>query len=294
MRILVGIDEFPESSATLRSAIALADGLGAELTVVHAVPFAQPAAFDVPDFSAVRRDALRSLTPEVQKRVREWSQGTSWEGRDPGSALVVRAGQPAQVLAKEAEERGADLLLIGPHRKHGLLDFGNTMRNTLAAAHTSVWVQIGEWKQPKRILAPIDLSPVATVVLERARDLARAFGAKVEVLYCFPVPLFGYPSSWPEPAVMPTYVIDDVRKESRQSFEQLLSGFDWQGVEHEPSFVEADPVAHIHDAAAGFDLIVMGQHGEGWISATVLGSTAYAVLKHAPCSILALRHHRDD
>ena len=168
------------------------------------------------------------------------------------------------------------------------------MRNTFATAHTSIWVQVGDWKVPRRILAPIDLSPVAQRVMERARDLAKAFGAAVEVLYCFPVPLFGYPASWPEPAVMPTYALDDIREESRKSLDELVGGFDWEGVEHEVNFVEADPVAHIHDAAAGFDLVVMGQHGEGWISATVLGSTAYAVLKHAPCPVLALRHFEED
>lgn len=293
MRILVGIDEYPESAATLRAGIELCAALGAELSIVHAVPLAQPAAFDVPDLSAVRGAALAKVVPEIAKRIAEWTAGSAWDGRDLSSSVAVVAGRPAQVLSAQAAELGADMLLIGRHRKHGLLDFSNTMRNTFAAAHTPIWVQVGDWKRPKKILAPIDLSPVATAVLERARDLGAAFGAAVEVLYCFPVPLFGYPSSWPEPAVMPTYVIDDIEKESKKSFNEIFEGFDWQGVAHEERFVEADPVSHIHDAAAGFDLVIMGQHGEGWMSATMLGSTAYAVLKHAPCSILALRHHQE-
>lgn len=294
MRILVGIDEYPESAAALRSAAELSNTLSAELSIVHAAPMIRLAAFSVPDLPALRRDALTTISSVLRDRIGEWLKGSSWEGRDLSANLRVVEGEPAQVLADEIDECGADMLMIGPHRKHGLLDFGNTMRKTFALAGKSIWVQVGEWKEPKVILAPIDLSAVGEAVMEHARDLANSFDARVEVIYCFPEPLFGYQSTWPDPGMMPTYVIDKIKAESLEKFEKAVDRFDWRGVAHDMSFVESQPVAGISEAAKGCDLIVMGQHGEGWLSSTVMGSTAYAVLKHAPCSVLALRHIKTD
>ena len=293
MHIVVGVDEYPESADTLKAAIELGAALSAEVHVVHAVPFARPALLEVENLSAVRSVALDEVRGELAKRLKAMCAGTSWEGRELGERLSVVAGQPAKVLAAQARELGADLLMIGPHRKHGLMDFGNTMRQTFASAHTSIWVQIGAWRAPEKILAPIDLSAVSQVVLAGARDLARVFGASVEVVYCFPEPLFGYPEAWPEPAAMPVYVLDDLRDKSRATLEKLVAEFDWRGVPAQATFVESEPVDYLHDAGARADLLVLGQHGEGWISATVLGSTAYAILKHAPSPVLAIRHHGD-
>jgi len=84
-----------------------------------------------------------------------------------------------------------------------------------------------------------------------------------------------------EPVAMPSYVVEGVRDSCRKRAEELVGGFDWQGVEHGLEIVDANPIEHIRQAQADYDLTVLGQHGEGWLSATVLGSTAYAVLKAA-------------
>lgn len=293
MRILAGIDEYEESRSTVQAAARLSEKLGAEASLLHVMPASRPAMLEVEleDLAAVRDKAVAEVAASMQKSLAGMLAGTSWEGRDPAELLTVLPGQPARVIAAEAERQGADWVLLGPHRKHGLLDFGNTLRACVALTHGSIWMQVGAWKDPQRIVAPIDLSEISSEVLQSARDLALAFGASVRVLHCFAEPMFGYPGTLAEPVAMPTYVIEGVRDSSRQRAEELVGRVDWKGVSHDLEIVDASPIEAIREAQEQADLVVLGQHGEGWLSATVLGSTAYAVLKSARGPVLAHRHH---
>ena len=288
MRILAGVDAFPESENTFRATVELASALNAIPYFVHAVPMARHAAYEMLDSGDSREVALSKIDGEITRRLAGWCEGVGIE--PPEVNLEVIAGRAAPVVVKQAEAVEADWLVIGQHRKHGLFDFGNTMRQAFSGTELPIWVQVGPWKRPRTILAPVDLSSASEVVLENARDLAKAFKAKLKVLHCCSTPFFATTYSGSPPAVMPNYVVENIQEEDRREFETLLSTFDWQGVEHESEFVDAEPVEFIREATADVDLLVMGQHGHGWLATTVLGSTAYAVLKESKCSVLALRH----
>ncbi|MCA9001286.1 MAG: universal stress protein [Planctomycetes bacterium] len=287
MRILAGIDAYPESESTFRAAVEVALALEAKPFFVHAVPMARHSAYAALDSGDSREVALQKIEGELQRRLEGWCAESPWAGREVN--LDVLDGRPAKVIVRQAHEHGVDWLVIGQHKKHGYLDFGNTMRQAFAATELPIWMQVGAWKHPKTILAPVDLSPASEIVLAQARDLARAFQAKLIVLHCCSTPFFATTYSGAPPAVMPNYVVESIHEEDRQAFETLVSTFDWQGVEHESRFEDAEAVECIREHTGEVDLLVMGQHGHGWISSTVLGSTAYAVLKDSKCSVLALR-----
>ncbi len=287
MRILAGIDAFPESEDTFRAAVGLSSALDATPCFVHAVPMARHSAYEMLDSGDSRQVALGKIEGEIARRLGGWCEGSEMQASQVD--LVVHDGRPAQMIVEHASKIEADMLLIGQHRRHGVFDFGNTMRQVFAASELPIWMQVGKWAPPKTILAPVDLSPTSEQVLTHARDLAKAFGAKLKVLHCCSTPFFATTYSGAPPAVMPNYVVNNIQEEDKREFETLLSTFDWQGVEHESQFVDADAVEFVKEASADVDLLVMGQHGHGWIASTVLGSTAYAVLKHAKCSVLALR-----
>jgi nucleotide-binding universal stress UspA family protein len=52
-----------------------------------------------------------------------------------------------------------------------------------------------------------------------------------------------------------------------------------------------DPADVICRVAAedGFDLIVIGSHGHGWLQRVLIGSTSNHVMHHAPCPVLVMR-----
>ncbi len=287
MRILAGIDAFPESEDTFRAAVGLSSALGATPCFVHAVPMARPKAYEMLDSGDSRQVALGKIEGEITRRLGGWCEGTSLQSSDV--ELAVCDGRAARMIVDHAAQVEANLLVIGQHRRHGVFDFGNTMRQVFSATELPIWMQVGPWAPPKTILAPVDLSSASEQVLSCARNLAKAFGAKLKVLHCCSTPFFATTYSGAPPAVMPNYVVNNIQEEDKQEFETLLSTFDWQGVSHVSEFVDADAVEFIKEATADVDLVVMGQHGHGWIASTVLGSTAYAVLRHAQCSVLALR-----
>jgi nucleotide-binding universal stress UspA family protein len=83
--------------------------------------------------------------------------------------------------------------------------------------------------------------------------------------------------------------LDDLRRSSRIEFETALSEFDWKGIEHTARFEEGDPAERVLELEHDFDLIVMGTHGHTGLSAAVLGSVTYSVMRAARIPVLALR-----
>lgn len=63
------------------------------------------------------------------------------------------------------------------------------------------------------------------------------------------------------------------------------------GVEAETAIRHGDAGREVCEAARerGVDMVVMGSHGFGAVSAAVLGSVSAYVLRHAPCPVLVVR-----
>ncbi len=290
IKILVGIDEYPDSRHTFQAGAGLSSVLGAELRFVHAAGMSRPGRLSWLELPKGGEDARLVVQDQILERFKAWSVGTALEGRDLEPQSVVQFADPTGLLTKEAETQGADWVVIGKHRKHGWLDFGNTMRKTFAACHLPIWVQVGPWKKPERILAAIDLSPISKEVMVEARRLAATCGASVQVTYCFAAPMFATPLSDTDGRMLPNYVIEGLEEDDKKRFDALVDDFDWQGVPFDKHFAHSDPVDYLGEEVGRYDLTIMGQHGEGWISGTVMGSIAYGILKRAEAPILALRH----
>ncbi len=57
------------------------------------------------------------------------------------------------------------------------------------------------------------------------------------------------------------------------------------------SVVEGGSAEALIDAAAGADLLVVGNRGRGAIKEALLGSTSGRVADHAPCPVVIVRAH---
>lgn len=136
----------------------------------------------------------------------------------------------------------------------------------------------------KRILCPIDLSPDSEAALRYAIVLATAYDAKLYVCHCI--------ESSP---------LADAggREQIRKLFEEIIAAHvpaDYQArLACEALVIEADPVVAISNIAAEqhIDLIVMRSRRRPY-AAALLGSTAEAVCRTAPCPVLVTHAEERD
>jgi nucleotide-binding universal stress UspA family protein len=136
----------------------------------------------------------------------------------------------------------------------------------------------------KKLLVPLDGSPLAEQAVGQAAAIARACRADVElVLVHQPLPFAGFndtPWSAARPNAEDAYLVRIVR--------ELASG---ASVVATPTVLRGETVEMIctraHDVDA--DLIVMTSHGRTGLSRAWLGSVADGVLRHSAIPVLVLR-----
>ncbi len=289
--ILVAIDAQGQSTHALHAAAWLAQRFGARLELVHAFP-TRPILWgkkdEMPEWTAGTEAAGAALRAEVRESLTNAPPELALKTSADKLRIDVVSGHPAEVILDRARAADTDLIVLGAHKKRGVLDFGSTARGVLSKANAAVWVQVERPRAIRRILTPIDFSGDSLHALETACDLARELGAQVTVLHCFTPPVLGMGLGDSAMATMMT-ALDDLRDKSREELDRVLGAFDWRGVEHHAHFTEGDPAQRVLEIEKEFDLIVMGTHGHTGLSAAVLGSVTYSVLRAAHTPVLALR-----
>lgn len=138
----------------------------------------------------------------------------------------------------------------------------------------------------QHILCAVDLSSENTTVAARAAELARRYSARVSLLHVVEY----IPVDLSNELVLPQQqeIEQQLVERARQGIASLAAQLGLVQVSENvvvgSTKAEIINFAKTHEA----DLIVMGQHGRHGFS-RLLGSTANAVLHHAPCDVLAVR-----
>jgi nucleotide-binding universal stress UspA family protein len=132
-RIIAAIDSEGAVEDVLRSAAAWSAALGAELSVVHVIdPLPEPVLLRIYPDSALR-PKVREWLQQIEHKV-EGTLHRVFPKKATRPPLVFLTGRPAAELCQHALEVKADLVMVGPHEKHDMLDLGN---NALRIAHSS-------------------------------------------------------------------------------------------------------------------------------------------------------------
>jgi nucleotide-binding universal stress UspA family protein len=136
-----------------------------------------------------------------------------------------------------------------------------------------------------RVLIAIDESPFAAKALDAGAALARLTGAQVGLV--FVVDPRGAVA--PEGGVSAGEMLDILRAEGKQLLRSAegkaaLPAKPWHFLR------EGHPADEIVAAARewGASYIVIGTHGRTGVSRLLMGSTAEAVVRHAPCPVLII------
>ena len=213
------------------------------------------------------------------------ASGTVPESRAVRTALV---GHPAEVIAREAEDRGADLIVMGSHGMSGFSEllFGSVTMGVLARSHIPMLVL-------RNTTPPADKG-VDVVFCVDGSDESRA-AVKFALEHRS---LFGETPNFILVHVSPTVVSSGAdgaelagKKEFEAAMDKVRPLFAAIGVVPEEVALTGTPGDAVATFAeirnAGF--LVMGSHGYGRLKSLLLGSTALRIASQTKIPLLIVR-----
>ncbi|MFI7149706.1 universal stress protein [Nonomuraea sp. NPDC050022] len=278
--IVVGVDGSMVARAAVEWAVNDALRMGESLRIVHAVdrsPY-QIGRFPnaaVPDAllregQRILREAL-ALAHERQPEV----EVTTWDIE----------GAPAEVLREQA--KGAAEIVLGSRGLGGFAGALLSSVSTHVAGHVGCPVVVvrGDHRPVRgEVVVGVDDSPGCEPALAYAFGQAGLRGAVLRVVHAWQLPVHAYAPGVP-------YEMDEVRGAQQQIVRDRVGMF--TGGYPQVTVVEdvrpALPVEALTDASAGADLLVVGSHGHGTVSAMLLGSVSRGVLHHTRCPVAVVR-----
>lgn len=143
----------------------------------------------------------------------------------------------------------------------------------------------------RKILVPTDFSETAATALYYAKELARQFDAELHLLHVCEDPMLL--AGWPVLAANAAPEVGEEAASIREQLKNLFSPEDRAQLKTEVHVIVGEPtgLAISRYAVEGeFELIVMGTHGRGALTHTLVGSVAEKVVRSAPCPVLTIGH----
>jgi nucleotide-binding universal stress UspA family protein len=271
-KVIVGVD----GSANGRDAIALAAGLrdpAGKLTLAHVHPGEfHPLHAITPDLLAEEHKASVALLEEQLA-----AAGAQAE------LVSIVAASPGAGLHQQAEERDADLLVVGSCGRGALgrAMIGDDTRAALNGAPCAVAIAARGYAAHAAPIAKVGVayngSPESETALASARQLAAQVGASVQALEVVSIPSYAFSGVMAPPL---GDSIDALIAEASERLGKL------DGVEgHAVYGLAGEELAAFGDQ---LDLLVVGSRGYGPVRRLVSGSTSDYLERHARCSLLVL------
>lgn len=278
--VIVGVDGRPTGRDAIELArhlvspegkLILANVHSGELSPVNAI---------TPGLMADEREASHELLQ--RERVEA--------GLDADAAELVSflALSPGRGLHDLAEERGADLLVVGSCSRGvlGRAMLGDDTRAALNGAPCAVAIAARGYAEHPLPLASIgvgyDASPESEAALVAARAVAAQQRAKLIALEVVSIPAYSFTG------LTPPALGDTIEALVRDAKERLRTLEDVEG-----RAVYGLPGEELAEFSGEVNLLVVGSRNYGPLRRLVVGSTSDYLERHARCSLLALPRGAD-
>lgn len=189
--------------------------------------------------------------------------------------LSFVASNPAEEIARVAEAKEADLVVLGSHRPVlNRTRLGGTVYQVMSQARTDVAVLIDRGlERVGRVLVPFQGSPHDYSALKLARRLKTTVGAEVTILH----------------VVRPERTGTDPRMGAEVQVQSVF--------EADPSVTlkvvaHSEPVtAALEESAQGYDLVIIGLGPEWGLEQRQFGLLPESVIENCPTSLVVVKHH---
>jgi universal stress protein A len=150
--------------------------------------------------------------------------------------------------------------------------------------------------QIRSILLPTDFSECGNYALSYAASLARTFDASLICIHVIEpiVPTVGY-SGMTEPLPIAD-ITDQLEDSAERELPKLTECEECAGLEVEEVIAHGEAASEIVRVAKDrkVDLIVVSSHGRTGLGRILFGSTAEAVVRHAPCPVLVVKPAKEE
>lgn len=292
-RILCPVDMSESSRAALAQAANLAHGYDATLTVLAVVGVSEVPLGEAPP-------SVRGLTVEARAKLLASLEQFSAPVIPAGVSVdyQLEEGEVVHEIVRASEEQAPDLLVLGTHGRGGFQQFilGSVVNKVLRRVACPLLTVPPGARAPvedpagfKTVLCGHDLSDAATHALSYALLLAQEAGGRL---------LLQHVVEWPiDTQVSPRF--DALRAEMVASARERLQAAvpadagDWC----QPEIVvtpgrAASGIVALAEAEQA-DLIVLGVTARSAIDRALNGTTAYQIIRTAPCSVLTVRSGDD-
>jgi len=295
--MLVPLDGSRLAEAVLPLVAALGRRLPARVTLLHVVePEAPP---------TVHGDVHLRQAAEAEAYLRGAAGWLAGQGVEAG-IVVGQGADVAGVIARRAAEAEADLVVLCTHGSGGFRAFlfGRVAQQVLARGTIPVLLlppDAVRREEPflcRRLLVPLDGSPMAEAALEPAMTLARIFGAELLLVMVVPTLATLTDDRAAAAKLMPTAgtaLLDAEAREGLSYLDGVMARLPRDGIPAARRVDRGEPVRVLLDllARGDADLTVMATHGRSGVSAVWAGSVASRLVAHTPRPLLLIRIPRE-
>jgi nucleotide-binding universal stress UspA family protein len=263
-KIVAGLGGTQRGDEALAFAVALAESVGTGVVLAHAYGHHETRG----EVHALL-EAGRAAVSEVPVEIDAWF--------DPS---------PARGLDAIAAARGADIIVVGPSHRAGigLLLPGSTAQHLIHRTTRAVAVVPRGWRPSGpllRIGCGYDGSSRAEAALRTAVELARRTDGEVEVVRAF------WSSSLEGPVGIA--VLSELDARAQAGVGDVVEAVAGDVAAHATALVD-EPAHALVTQSRDLDLLVLGSHGKGPLSASVTGSVSQRVAHGAACPVLVVTH----
>ncbi|MGB3713289.1 MAG: universal stress protein [Candidatus Promineifilaceae bacterium] len=287
-KILVPLDGSELAERALVPALAFSKAMSSQIIFVRVID-----ASALPGGQDLYQRMIERHESEVKYYLRSLQSRSLFSEIDTES--VTAAGRPAESIINFAQENDVDMIVISSHGRSGIgrWVYGSVADKVLHGAtcnisliHPQVIIEPFSYK---RILVPLDGSPLAEQALEPALALAEAVSAELILLRAVVLPLVPVEPvpGWPGMDA----VMDIAGDEARRYLLNIKGALAKSPVPTKVEVVLGPTASEIIDYADGeeIDLIVMSSRGLSGIGRWVFGSVTEKVLRGARCATLVIR-----
>ena len=227
-------------------------------------------------FPTLLDSMLQDRKEAMEKLVRE--KFPTIKGLEIG--FVVKEGNLSKKILKLAEEKSADLILIG--RKVALPGTGVASHRMARRASCSLLI-VPEQSQPKlsTLLVPSDFSDHSIHALEEAIGMAKKYSGGIEIIF---QNVLSIPSNYATTGKTYEEFAELMKKHAESNFKKFIRKIDTKGIPITPIYTQDDdddPVQEIVAAALEHkaEVIIIGAKGKTGATALHIGSMAERLIQ---------------